>query len=119
MSIQEIEHNLNKWYASKVGAAGAPPNAGIEAVGKNIAAIAQAKAKQNAIWQDWTHDARDTLQGNSFWESRTVFKITLGSGVDYGVYLELAHDRKYAILEKTLNSLRGEAFRNIKRIMDK
>ena len=111
MALNDIMFNLNRWHEEKI--------AGVTAVGKNISAIAEVKAKSSAIWTDRTANARQGLQGNSFWELATVLKITLAHTVDYGVYLELAHDRKHQILEKTLNSLRGEAFRNIKRIMDK
>jgi len=111
MSIQNINLNLDRWHKEK--------KAGIAAVGQNVKANAERKAKQDAIWKDRTGNARQGLQGNSFWELATVFKITLGHTVEYGPYLELANDGKYAVLERTLNSLRGELYRNIKMMLNK
>ena len=55
-------------------------------------------AKSNRPWQDRTEQARTRLKGKSY---RKVdgYRAEIAHGVDYGVYLEFANERKYAILE--------------------
>ena len=110
MSLPEVLSNLDKWKELK--------KAGITAVGMNTAKEAEAKAKQDAPWQDRTGNARQGLRGTSGWEGETL-KIRLSHSMEYGPYLELCNDGKYAILEKTLNSFREELHNNLKRIMEK
>jgi hypothetical protein len=38
--------------------------------------------------------------------------------MEYGVYLELAHDRKYQILEETRDKFKDSWFNSVKRIME-
>jgi len=102
--------NLDRWYAEKM--------AGCEAVGRNIAAKAEGKAKRDRPWTDRSHDARDELHAGTQWDSPTALIIYLAHGVEYGPYLELAHDKKYEIIEKTLNSFRKELLNYVKMIMN-
>lgn len=111
MSLPEIITNLEKWAMEK--------KAGFEGLGSITAAKAERLSKEKAGWQDRTGNARQGLKGHSFWNSSTEMKVALSHRVDYGVYLELANDGKYAILEPTINSLRDEFYRNAKKIMDK
>jgi hypothetical protein len=58
-------------------------------------------AKLQARWTDRTGHARQRLRGFS---EKTVNgrRIVLSHGVDYGLWLELAHEKKYAIVEPTV-----------------
>lgn len=59
-------------------------------------------AKQHAPWTDRTGAARGRL--NSRVEQiDTGYRIVLAYGVDYGIWLELAHEKKYSIIPQTLN----------------
>lgn len=59
-------------------------------------------AKQHAPWTDRTGAARGRL--NSRVEKiETGYRIVLAHGVDYGIWLELAHEKRYAIIPQTLN----------------
>lgn len=102
--------NLDKWYAEKI--------AGCEAVGRNIAAKAEGKAKIDRPWKDRTANARQGLKGGTQWDSATALIIYLAHSVDYGPYLELANDSKYAVIEKTLNSFRAELLESVKAILN-
>lgn len=73
-------------------------------------------AKKNRPWTDRTGHARQRLTG---WvESMTnKVRIHIGHGVDYGVYLELAHEKRYAILQQTVNAMSQEILEGYKNLM--
>lgn len=74
-------------------------------------------AKDNAPWDDRTANARQSLyslvdDGNG----RLI--IYLSHGVEYGVWLELKYQGKYAIIERTLDRYRTpvmDSFRGLLR----
>ena len=61
-------------------------------------------AKQNRPWIDRTGHARQRVIG---WVETMPLKtrIYIGHGVDYGIHLELGHEKKYAILFPTVKAL--------------
>jgi hypothetical protein len=59
-------------------------------------------AKENAKWDDHTHDARRGLRGDVFYRPGVDMGITLAHTVEYGVYLETANDAEYAVLKPTV-----------------
>lgn len=61
----------------------------------------QNDAKQNAQWTDRTGHARQRLKGTSG-KILNGYRLTLSHGVDYGMWLELAKEKRYAIIEKTI-----------------
>lgn len=65
----------------------------------------EGEAKQNRPWTDRTGDARKRLTGYVT-EIPRGYRINLAHGVDYGIWLELAMEKRYAILEPTIR-LRG------------
>ena len=72
-------------------------------------------AKENRKWTDRTGSARQRLKGN--WEKVSDgYLLSIAHGVDYGVWLEFAHERKYAILLPTIEQVGKKeilpAFRN-------
>ena len=64
-------------------------------------------AKKNRPWTDRTGHARQRLTG---WVEtmKDRIRIHIGHGVDYGIYLELAHEKRYAILQQTVNACSKE-----------
>lgn len=77
-------------------------------------------AKANRPWTDRTGDARRRLKGYAE-KINDGARVCIAHGVDYGIWLEVAHEKRYAILEPTVrlkanDTLRGlkEMFRNIK-----
>lgn len=57
--------------------------------------------KTNRPWTDRTSMAKNTLSGRASSVKNGV-RITLSYGVDYGIYLERAHEQRYAIIEPTI-----------------
>lgn len=69
------------------------------------AANLQDYMKRNHPWQNRTFQAEKRLSA-TVEEIPTGYRIVLAHGVDYGVWLELANEKRYAILEPTVR-LRG------------
>lgn len=61
-------------------------------------------AKTNAPWTDRTGEARRTLEGSTS-KIENGIRITLSHGVDYGQYLELAMEKRYAIIMRTIREI--------------
>ena len=108
--LNQVLGNLDRWHNQKM--------AGVQGVGMIIAAEAAKESKANHPWQNQTHHAEQGLYGEFKWKG-TAGIIEHGHRVVYGPHLELARDGKYAILEKTLNSLRGKFLSMVKQIMEK
>ena len=62
----------------------------------------QAKMKTNRPWTDRTGMAKALLSAKVSQPSPTIIRITLAHGVDYGIWLELAHEKNYAIIAPTV-----------------
>lgn len=106
----EVIKNMYAWATLK--------RAGCEGVSKVAAAQAQNYARTHRIWQDQSGHARGLLNGGMYWETMAILKIFIAHGVEYGIYLELAHDRKYQILEEALKSVQDSWFNGVKKIME-
>lgn len=76
----------------------------------------EAEAKRNAPWTDRTSNARNSIQGDSGWEG-TDCRIVLSGNVEYFVYLELAHGKKYAILKPTVDKNSPGVLRGFQRLV--
>lgn len=59
-------------------------------------------AKDNAPWTDRTSNARNTIQGSRGWENDKLI-IALSGNVNYFYYLEMCHEKKWAILKPTVD----------------
>ena len=75
-------------------------------------------AKEHRPWTDRTGDARKRLTGYVT-EIPTGYRINLAHGVDYGVWLELAMEKRFAILEPTVRLQGPEVLRGLNQLMDK
>lgn len=77
---------------------------GLAAYTKGFARRTEAYAKAHAPWQDRTGDARQGL--TAIGEQRLVrYTITLFHTVDYGIWLEVRWDGKYAIIVPTIEHM--------------
>lgn len=81
---------------------------GLQMLMQTAASKMESWAKENAPWTDRTGAARQRLHGEAYWENPKVVVAAIMHQVDYGVYLELAHQRRFAILEKTLEEHKEE-----------
>ena len=62
----------------------------------------QAKMKLNRPWTDRTGMAKTMLNAKVSRPNSDTIRITLAHGVDYGIWLELAHGKNYAIIAPTI-----------------
>lgn len=58
-------------------------------------------AQENRRWTDRTGQARQRLNGY-VGKIAEGYRITLAHGVDYGLWLELANEKKYSIIPQTI-----------------
>lgn len=63
----------------------------------------EAKMKQNRPWTDRTGMAKATLNTRVSQPSQGIVRITLAHGVEYGVDLEMKHNKNYAIVGPTVD----------------
>lgn len=76
----------------------------------------EAEAKQEAPWTDRTTHARQSIAGSFGWEGNKL-KIILSGGMDYSVFLELAHEKKYAILKPVIDKNAPEILQSYQRLV--
>lgn len=62
----------------------------------------QAKMKLNRPWTDRTNMAKVLLNAKVSQPDKNTIRITLAHGVEYGIWLELAHGKNYAIIAPTI-----------------
>lgn len=80
---------------------------GLAAMTTGFAREVQEYARENAPWEDRTGDARSGLTAKG--EQRlTSYTITLYHTVDYGIWLEVRWDGKYAIILPTIEHMGHE-----------
>ncbi len=86
-------------------------------VSKSASKQMEAYAKQNAKWTDRTGNARQLLTGDADWLDSKTLEIALAHQVDYGVWLELAHQKKYAILDEAIKAKTPELMNAYKKLV--
>ncbi len=62
----------------------------------------QAKMQMNRPWTDRTGAAKATLRARVSRPNENTIRITLAHGVPYGIWLELANEKNYAIVAPTV-----------------
>lgn len=76
-------------------------------------------AKVNARWKNHTTNARTRLKGYNEPLPKGR-RIILSHGVDYGIWLELAHEKKYAIIMEAINTVgANEIMPAFKKVMER
>lgn len=93
LDLSEMKENLER-VPSRMEEA-------LQAYGETAAASLQGEAQKNRPWTDRTAHARQRIKGYCVRRENGV-RIYLAHGVDYGVYLEFAHEKRYAIIYPTL-----------------
>lgn len=87
--------------ASKLSTLELRTDAAVRVFAEQGATKLTSNAQSNAKWTDRTGHARERL--NAYVSATSNgYRITLAHGVDYGIWLELAHEKRYAIIPKTL-----------------
>jgi wyosine [tRNA(Phe)-imidazoG37] synthetase (radical SAM superfamily) len=75
--------------------------------------------KLNRPWTDRTGMAKMTLRATMSQPSEEVFRITLSHGVDYGIWLELANEKNFAIIGPTIDQKGPEIQKGLNNLMAK
>lgn len=73
--------------------------------------------KNEAPWTDRTAQARQRLSTSAEKTSEGI-RIALMHGVDYGVFLEFAHEQRYAIIEPTIRLHGPEVLQGYQGLLD-
>ena len=89
-----------------------PPKvmAALQIFGNTVAKDFESYAKRNRPWTDRTGRARQGLTGYCIVRANGV-RICIAHTVDYGLWLEYAREKKYAILEPTVRLKSPEAIK--------
>ncbi len=74
--------------------------------------------RSNFKWTPRSGRAHQSLRG-TVEETSEGFEIALSHGVSYGVYLELAHEKKYAITKPTAKLKAPEVIKGFEGLMDR
>lgn len=75
--------------------------------------------KLNRPWTDRTGMAKATLNTSVSQPDESTVRITLAHGVDYGIWLELAHDKNYAIIAPTIDAEGPKVIEDLQGILDR
>ena len=86
---------------------------------QNSAAFLQERMKAERPWTDRTGDARKRLSARAYMQDDHTFAIELAQGVDYGIYLELAHEKLYAIIMPTIHLYSNEVIQSVANAVSK
>lgn len=79
----------------------------------------QAKMKLNRPWTDRTNMAKTMLSAKVSQPNKDTVRITLAHGVDYGIWLELAHGKNYAIIAPTVRDEGPRIIDDLNNLMSK
>lgn len=73
-------------------------------------------AKPNAPWTDRTSNARQSISGGHFWRGNNLV-VRLSGGMEYSVYLELAMEKRWAILRPTVERFAPDILSGYQRLV--
>lgn len=76
-------------------------------------------AKMHRPWTDRTSQARQRLKGTVEHNQETEWTIVLSHGVDYGVFLEFAHEKRFAIIYPTIQMKSNEIMDSFEGLVNK
>lgn len=106
-------------FESKMGAIAERVDAGMQMLAQTDASELRAYMQSNRPWTDRTGEAKRQLNAVVSKPSKSEIRITLSHGVYYGIWLELAHGKKYAILQPTLNTKGKEVIDDFEKMIKK
>lgn len=106
-----LDSGLNR-MASKLGAV-------ILMFASTKASLIQSQMKTERPWTDRTGMAKALLSARVSRPNLTTVRITLAHGVDYGIWLELANNKNYAVLQPTIEKEAPGIVKDLGDIMSK
>lgn len=93
-------------------------NAAISMYASNAALKLQNYAREHRPWTDRTGHARQRLTGTSE-RVPQGYQIALAHGVDYGIWLELAHEKRFAIIQPTIQAESPEILSGFQNLLER
>lgn len=103
---------------SKINQAATKSEAAIAMYADNAALTLQNYAREHRPWTDRTGHARQRMTG-SVARVAQGYQIILAHGVDYGKWLELAHEKKYAIIQPTIQAKSPEVLSGFNKLLER
>ena len=88
----------------------------IEIYGNSAGQKMEAHAKANAPWTDRTGKARQTITGGGEWHGNKM-RCYVAGNMDYSIWLELANEKRYAILHPTLLAMSGDILEGMRNLL--
>lgn len=79
----------------------------------------ESRMKQQRPWTDRTNMAKVTLNAKVSQPDDHTVRITLAHGVEYGIWLELAHEKNYAIIGPTVREQGPKVVKDLGDLMSK
>lgn len=79
----------------------------------------ESKMKINRPWTDRTGMAKALLSAKVSQPNSNIVRITLAHGVDYGIWLELANEKNYAIIAPTIDEEGPRIITDLNDLMNK
>lgn len=79
----------------------------------------QSKMKLKRRWTDRTGMAKTLLNAKVSQPNKNTIRITLAHGVDYGIWLELANEKQYAIIAPTVREEGPRIVKDLNNLMSK
>lgn len=89
-----------------------------EATAFSAAPLVENHMKTSAPWNDVTGNARNGLFARPYSEGDEV-GIILGHSVDYGIWLEVRWNGKYAVIQPTIDEMGPVVMARFNRLMDR
>lgn len=91
--------------------------AAIAVYGLTAAQKMEREAKKNRPWTDRTSNAKNSIQGE-FKMGLGSAKIFLSGNVDYFVKLEYAYEKRYAILNPTMQAMAPDIISGYQKVLN-
>lgn len=103
---------------NKINIAATKSEAAIAMYADNGALTLQNYAREHRPWTDRTGHAKQRLTG-SVARVTQGYQIILAHGVDYGKWLELAHEKRYAIIQPTIQIKSPEILSGFNKLLER
>lgn len=107
----ELSKNMEK-FAQKIGVA-------VLMYANTKAVKLESQMKRQRPWTDRTGMAKATLRSVVTQPDENTIRITLAHGVTYGKWLELAHEKRFAIVAPTLEAEAPKVVSELAGLMEK
>lgn len=90
---------------------------GVAAIAQRYAAEVEAWMKDNAPWTDRTGNARQALYTEVNQVAGTMVELILAHGVEYGLWLEIRHAGRWAIVNPALDHFGPRMWADVVRLL--